>query len=51
VSEVVLKPVIIIENEEDRALALKVIQKSERACLISNSIKSKVILEPVIQVQ
>jgi peroxiredoxin-like protein len=50
-SEVVLKPVIIIENEEDRALALKVIQKSERACLISNSIKSKVILEPVIQVQ
>ena len=45
-SEVVLKPVVIISNEEDREKALKVLHKSEAACLISNSVKSKIFMDP-----
>ncbi|MBX7242423.1 MAG: OsmC family protein [Bacteroidia bacterium] len=49
-SEVILEPVVIIKREEDRAKAEKVLQKSEAACLISNSILSKVTMYPVIKV-
>lgn len=40
-TEVELFPTLSIENETDREKAEKVLQKSERACLISASIKSK----------
>ena len=50
-SEVVLKPVVILSNEDDREKALKVLHKSEAACLISNSVKSKIILEPEVKVE
>lgn len=48
ISEVELKPVVSIKKEEDRELAEKVLEKSEKACLISNSIRSKVTLTPTI---
>ncbi len=41
-TEVILEPTVLIKNEEDREKAERVLQKSEKACLISNSIKSKV---------
>lgn len=41
-TEVILEPTVLINNEEDREKAERVLQKSEKACLISNSIKSKV---------
>ena len=50
-SEVVLKPVVIISNEDDREKALRVLHKSEAACLISNSVKSKITLEPDVKVE
>ena len=50
-SEVVLKPVVVLSNEEVREKALKVLHKSEAACLISNSVKSKIILEPEVKVE
>ncbi len=49
-SEVTLRPVVTIENEEDRAKAERVLQKSEQNCLISNSITSKIIFEPTVNV-
>lgn len=49
ISEVVLKPIIKIRREEDEELALKVIEKAEKACLISNSINTKVVLKPKIE--
>ncbi|MBN9481926.1 MAG: osmotically inducible protein OsmC [Bacteroidetes bacterium 43-93] len=49
-SEVTLKPVVTIENEEERARAERVLQKSEQNCLISNSITSKIIFEPTVNV-
>ena len=50
ISEVLLKPVITISKEEDRELAEKVIEKSEKACLISNSVKSEIKMEVTIKV-
>ncbi|GAB4230226.1 MAG: hypothetical protein Tsb0034_02030 [Ekhidna sp.] len=49
-SEITLYPVVSIHNESQHELALKVLAKSEKACLISNSIKSKVIMQPKIEV-
>jgi peroxiredoxin-like protein len=47
-TEVNLIPKLVIKNKLDQEKALRILQKSEAACLISNSIKSKVTLEPTI---
>lgn len=44
ITEIELEPVLKIKRDTDREKAERVLQKSEAACLISNSIKSKVIL-------
>jgi len=49
-TEVTLAPRLTITREEDREKAEKVLQKSEAACLISNSVKSKIIFGPEIVV-
>ncbi len=45
-SEVILEPTITILREQDRERAERVLVKAEAACLISNSIKSKVTMIP-----
>ncbi|MFN8286661.1 MAG: OsmC family protein [Chitinophagales bacterium] len=47
-SEVKLMPSVTIANEKDKERAERILQKSEAACLISNSIKSKIVFEPNI---
>ena len=47
-SEVTLIPQLTISREEDRERAVRVLQKSEAACLISNSIKSAIVFKPEI---
>lgn len=47
-SEILLQPKLVISSEEDQAKAERILYKSEAACLISNSIKSKVIMMPEI---
>lgn len=49
-SEILLEPTVTIENASDRDKALRIIEKSERACLISNSIKSKITMMPEVVV-
>jgi peroxiredoxin-like protein len=49
-SEVVLMPNLVINAEADRERAMRVLQKSEAACLISNSVKSKIVMQPAIAV-
>ncbi|WP_037314638.1 OsmC family protein [Salegentibacter sp. Hel_I_6] len=44
-TEIILKPVLEISDENNIDRAKRIIEKSEKACLISNSIKSKIILE------
>ena len=47
-TEVVVKPVIVISDEASRERAERILSKVEPNCLISNSVKSKVIFEPQI---
>jgi peroxiredoxin-like protein len=47
-TEISLNPVLKISNEIDRSKAERVLEKSEKACLISNSIVSKINLHPTI---
>jgi len=49
-TEIILEPTVVLVNEKDKDRALRVLEKSEKACLISNSIKSEVIMKPTIKV-
>jgi len=49
-SEVFLKPTVVIHNEKHRDKAVRIIKKAEDACLISHSVKSKITMEINIQV-
>jgi peroxiredoxin-like protein len=50
-SEILLEPHVTIAEEKDREKTERIIRKSEEACLISNSIKSKIVLRPVIEIK
>lgn len=50
ISEITLQPTLTLQNEAQKEKAERVLQKSEAACLISNSIKSKIIFQPHIEV-
>jgi organic hydroperoxide reductase OsmC/OhrA len=47
-SEVVLEPVVTIKDEASREKGLKVLQKAEANCLITNSVACKVSMVPKI---
>jgi organic hydroperoxide reductase OsmC/OhrA len=47
-TEVMLEPTVTIVNEKDRDRAERVLAKAEAACLISNSIKSRITMIPRI---
>lgn len=48
-SEIILEPTVIIMDEKDREKAERVLLKSEAACLISNSVKSKITMNTIIK--
>ena len=50
ISEITLVPIIGINNETSRERTERVLMKSEAACLISNSVKAKIIFEPQVLV-
>jgi peroxiredoxin-like protein len=50
ISEIVLSPTLVIHHEDDKEKAIRILQKSEAACLISNSVKATIIFKPVIKV-
>jgi len=49
ISEITLSPVVSVKYEKDKEKATRLLEKSEAVCLISNSIKSKIILEPHVK--
>jgi len=51
ISEIELKPRIVIQEEKDREKALRIIEKAEKGCLISRSMNAKTILSPEIIVE
>ena len=48
ISEIIVSPVLTIEDDTAKERALRILEKSEAACLISNSIKSRIIFAPEI---
>ncbi len=50
-TEIILEPTVTIKDEKDRERAERIVQKSEAACLISNSIKSKITMEITIEIE
>lgn len=48
-TEVLLEPHVRIANEKDRDKAARILQKAEAACLISNSVKSRIVMNPVVE--
>lgn len=50
-SEIILEPVVTLSDQSLQEKALRVLDKSERACLISNSIISKVTMKPEIKIE
>ena len=48
ISEIILMPILTIYEEEYRDKAMRVLNKSEEVCLISNSIKSNIIFKPEV---
>jgi organic hydroperoxide reductase OsmC/OhrA len=49
-THVSLQPRLVIANAEDGAKALRVLEKAEKACLITNSINATVSLQPTVLV-
>ncbi|HEY5692255.1 MAG TPA: OsmC family protein [Cyclobacteriaceae bacterium] len=50
-TEILVEPVVTLIHEKDRDRAIRVLEKTEKECLISNSIKSRVIINPVLEVE
>jgi peroxiredoxin-like protein len=51
ISEIELKPTVVIHNENQRDRTIRIVKKAEDACLISNSVKSKITMDINIEVQ
>ncbi|HVM87663.1 MAG TPA: OsmC family protein [Puia sp.] len=51
ITEITLIPVLTIADERERERAERILQKAEAACLISNSVKSRIVMQPEIKVQ
>jgi peroxiredoxin-like protein len=50
ISEIELIPVVTIEDEQQQDRAIRILQKAEANCLISNSIKSTIIFKPSVKI-
>lgn len=50
ITEITLSPILTIKDESFKDKGIRVMEMSEKACLISNSITSKVILQPEVKI-
>jgi peroxiredoxin-like protein len=50
-TKIILRPVVKISRDEDRERMGRVLEKAERACLISRSLECTMVLEPTIVVE
>jgi peroxiredoxin-like protein len=48
-TEITLRPKLVLKNARDTERALRILEKAEKHCLISNSIKTQTTLEPDIR--
>lgn len=50
ISDITLQPLLVIDNEKDRERAGRILQKAEAVCLVSHSIKTKIVFNPEVVV-
>ncbi len=50
-TRIVLRPLVTIDREQDRELAGRLLEKTERGCLVARSIQATFVLEPKILVE
>lgn len=50
ISEVILEPMVTVNDEKEKEKAEKVLLKSEKVCFISNSVKSQILMNMKIRV-
>jgi peroxiredoxin-like protein len=50
ITEITLSPIVSIADPEEKEKAERLLQKAEAACIISNSIKSKIIFKTQVKV-
>jgi hypothetical protein len=51
VTEIILTPMLLIEASANADKALRILEMSEKACAIANSVLTKIILKPEIKKQ
>lgn len=50
ISRIILKPELMITDESHSEKAIRIMEKAEAACLITRSIKTKIVLEPKVTI-
>lgn len=50
ITRIVIYPKVVVAAEEDVPKALKTLEKAEKYCLISNSMKTEVTIQPKVEV-
>lgn len=48
VTEIILKPTLVVPSSANEERMYRILEKSEKACLISNSIKSEILFQPTV---
>ena len=47
-TRVTIRPLLAINSESDRDRGLRLLEKAEKACLVSRSLQSQIVLEPKV---
>ena len=50
ITEIILRPRLVLRASRDAERALRILEKAERNCLISNSVKTKITLQPEVTI-
>jgi organic hydroperoxide reductase OsmC/OhrA len=50
-TEVKLRPVVTVLNEDDRYRAIHLLEKTEKSCLVARSLQLKVVLFPTVNIE
>jgi peroxiredoxin-like protein len=49
-TRILLRPTLAIASEADRERAVRLLEKAERSCLVSRSLRSEVRMEPAVEI-
>lgn len=50
-TQIKLRPLVIIQKEEDRDRVLRLLEKSEKSCLVARALQCKVVLDSAVNIK